>query len=145
MTARRRRSITWAKAGGVLLTASAWALLVCLFALRLVFDAPRADGALLLALGIAIALLATGATLLVVDALRVGFGALDSFFAAALARSAQRGEAAPPAPPPRTQPRRGLVGGRPFVEESDGSVVVDTLLGPRRFPSLSDAQDFVGS
>lgn len=142
MTARRHRSITWAKAGGVLLTASAWALLVCLFALKLVIDIPRSDSALLVALGIAIALIVTGAMLLVIDALRVGFGALDSFFAAALARSAQRGEAAPP---PRTQSRRGVIGDRPFVEHSDGSVVVDTLLGPRRFPSLADAQDFVGS
>ncbi|HPG03877.1 MAG TPA: hypothetical protein PLB34_12435 [Rhodoblastus sp.] len=141
MTAQIKRSVTRLRSAGVILGVSAWTLLVCLCATKLMFDAPR-DGALLLALGIVIALLVTGATLILVHALRTGFGALDSFFVAALARSAQRREAATP---PRTPPRRGVIGDRPFVENADGSVVVDTLLGPRLFPSLADAQDFVGS
>ena len=137
MTAQIKRSVTRLRSAGVILGVSAWTLLVCLSATKLMFDAPR-DGALLLALGVAIALLVTGATLILVHALRTGFGALDSFFVAALARSAQRREAATP-------PRRGVIGDRPFVENADGSIVVDTLLGPRLFPSLADAQDFVGS
>ena len=144
MTAQVQRSVSRLKSAGVALGGLAWALLVCLCAAKLTFDAPR-DGVLLLALGVAIALLATGATLLILDSLRVGFGALDSFFVAALARSAQRREASPSPITPRTQSRRGVIGDRSFVENSDGSVVVDTLLGPRLFPSLADAQDFVGS
>jgi len=141
MTTRRQRTLSQLKSTGVALCAAAWGMLACLCATKATLDAPR-DGGLLLALVIVIALLITGATLLVVDALRVGFGALDTFFAAALARSAQRRE---PSAAPRTQPKRGVIGDRPFVENSDGSVIVDTLLGPRLFPSLADAEDFVGS
>ncbi|MCB1539348.1 MAG: hypothetical protein KDJ25_00415 [Rhodoblastus sp.] len=106
--------------------------------------APRDDGALAAALVVAVALLMSSATLLILDALRAGFGALDSFFAAALARSARRRDE-PARPPPPARSRRGVIGDRSFVENDDGSVIVDTLLGPRLFPSLADAQDFVGS
>jgi hypothetical protein len=40
---------------------------------------------------------------------------------------------------------RGAVGGRDYVLFRDGSVVVETLLGPRRFLSLSEAQEFIGA
>lgn len=40
---------------------------------------------------------------------------------------------------------RGAVGGRDYVLFRDGSVVVETLLGPRRFLSLSEAQEFIGT
>ena len=34
---------------------------------------------------------------------------------------------------------------RDYVLFRDGSVVVETLLGPRRFLSLSEAQEFIGA
>jgi hypothetical protein len=40
---------------------------------------------------------------------------------------------------------RGAVAGRDYVLFRDGSVVVETLLGPRRFLSLSEAQEFIGA
>jgi erythromycin esterase-like protein len=39
---------------------------------------------------------------------------------------------------------RGALSGRDYVLFRDGSVVVETLLGPRRFLSLSEAQEFIG-
>jgi predicted component of type VI protein secretion system len=40
---------------------------------------------------------------------------------------------------------RGALAGRDYVLFRDGSVVVETLLGPRRFLSLSEAQEFIGA
>jgi hypothetical protein len=40
---------------------------------------------------------------------------------------------------------RGALNGRDYVLFRDGSVVVETLLGPRRFPSIGDAQEFIGA
>ena len=65
-----------------------------------------------------------------------------TIFIAALARSSQRREAAQQS---QTESRRrGYIGDRPFVANSDGTVTVETRLGPRHFPSLADAQDFIG-
>ncbi|MCB1543884.1 MAG: hypothetical protein H6872_06430 [Methylobacteriaceae bacterium] len=144
MRAKGSATTTRLRRAGVFAGAFGWAALIALAVSRLTLGAPRDDGALAVALVIAVALLMTGATLLILDALRAGFGALDSFFAAALARSAQRRDE-PARPPPPARSRRGVIGDRPFIEHDDGSVIVDTLLGPRLFPSLADAQDFVGS
>jgi hypothetical protein len=65
-------------------------------------------------------------------------------------------QASPPQPqfsrPPMMAPRqtaeivtRGALAGRDYVLFRDGSVVVETLLGPRRFLSLSEAQEFIGA
>jgi hypothetical protein len=40
---------------------------------------------------------------------------------------------------------RGALSGRDYVLFRDGSVVVETLLGPRRFVSLTEAQEFIGA
>ena len=40
---------------------------------------------------------------------------------------------------------RGALNGRDYVLFRDGSVVVETLLGPRRFPSITEAQEFIGA
>jgi hypothetical protein len=56
-------------------------------------------------------------------------------------------EPAPAAAPPRTTAEvvtRGMLNGRDYVLFRDGSVLVETLLGPRRFPSITDAQTFIG-
>ena len=39
---------------------------------------------------------------------------------------------------------KGALAGRDYVLFRDGSVVVETLLGPRRFLSLGEAQEFIG-
>lgn len=39
---------------------------------------------------------------------------------------------------------KGALGGRDYVLFRDGSVVVETLLGPRRFLSLNEAHEFIG-
>lgn len=130
---------------GLLAGALGWGLMLALAASRLALAAPRDDGLLISGLAIALACLLTGATLLVLHALRTGFGALDAFFAAALARATQR----PAKPPPEPQsdagtPRRGFIGDRPYVVRRDGAVEVETLFGPRLFSSLADAEDFIG-
>lgn len=51
-------------------------------------------------------------------------------------------------PPPRAPNdviTRGALNGRDYVLFRDGSVVVETLLGPRRFPSIAEAQEFIGA
>lgn len=121
-----------------------WVLLAVLAAGRAALGAPQDLGLLIAGAAFGLAMVATGAALLLADTLNAGFGALDAFFTAALARATQRREDARPAPPPQ-QPQRGYIGDRPFVANSDGTVTVETLFGPRLFPSLADAQDFVGS
>jgi hypothetical protein len=38
----------------------------------------------------------------------------------------------------------GQVEGRPFIRFADGSVAMDTALGPRRFATIGEARSFVG-
>jgi hypothetical protein len=40
---------------------------------------------------------------------------------------------------------RGSLNGRDYVLFRDGSVLIETLLGPRRFPSIAEAQEFIGA
>ena len=40
---------------------------------------------------------------------------------------------------------RGALNGRDYILFRDGSVVVETLLGTRRFPSVTEAQEFIGA
>jgi len=40
---------------------------------------------------------------------------------------------------------RGALNGRDYVLFRDGSVMLETLLGARRFPSITEAQEFIGS
>lgn len=66
--------------------------------------------------------------------------------------------APPHAPPAAAQPHmlmpqravgdvvtRGALNGRDYILFRDGSVVVETLLGARRFPSITEAQEFIGA
>lgn len=39
----------------------------------------------------------------------------------------------------------GLLGGKPYLSFSDGSVEIDTMLGRRRFADLNAAREFVGA
>jgi hypothetical protein len=93
--------------------------------------------------------LATGLALLICRHVRLGFATLDQFFDAVLQRTQ-----APQAPPqPEEKPAasapglaaEGFLGERPYVLYADGSVDVETLLGPRRFDSMDSARAFVGA
>jgi len=144
MTARGSTVARRLRAAGGVLGAAGWATLAGLIGSRMSVGAPHDNGLLAAGLAGALALMLTSAMLIIVDTLRVGFGALDSFFSAALARASQRRvETMEKSDVERA--RRGYIGDRPFVVNDDGTVTVETLLGPRHFPSLADAQDFVGS
>ena len=92
----------------------------------------------------------SGFGLALVGSLQTGFGALNRFFEAVLVRSGPKGHHAlpqssmnevyrredlPPPPPPRA--------GRPYRTFSDGSVEVETIVGNRRFRSMTEARDFI--
>lgn len=47
-------------------------------------------------------------------------------------------------PGPQEVVTRGALNGRDYVLFRDGSVIVETLLGPRRFTSITEAQEFIG-
>lgn len=47
--------------------------------------------------------------------------------------------------PAREVITRGALNGRGYVLFRDGSVVVETLLGPKRFESMTDAQDYIAA
>ena len=136
------RPASGARRAGIVTGAAGWVILIALAVSRLAVGAPRDTGALVAGLVVAFALVTTSAALVLLDALRHGFGALDSFFIAALARSSQRREAVQQSL--TESRRRDYIGDRPFVANSDGTVTVETRLGPRHFPSLADAQDFIG-
>ena len=142
------RTDGWRMRGvGLAATAAGWCLFAAVMFGRLA-GAPAQTGDLVVALALIICLLFGGATVLLLDALDRGFGALDSFFTQALARSAHRNAEQAREPPrsPFREPvlRRGFIGDRPFVIHGDGTVTVDTLLGRRTFTSLTDAQEFIG-
>jgi hypothetical protein len=96
--------------------------------------------------GLAIALLGTLEKALVLLASRPA----ASYSPAKPAATAPR-MPAPPSPQLMTQRHandivtKGALAGRDYVLFRDGSVVVETLLGPRRFLSLTEAQEFIGA
>lgn len=143
MNAKSSPAPSAVRRAGVALGALGWIGLILLAASRMATGAPRDGGALFAGLALGMACLVTGCMLLVLHALREGFGALDSFFAAALARTAQRKPDAPQNSEPA--PRRGYIGDRPYVLRGNGAVEVETLFGPRLFSSLADAEDFIGA
>jgi hypothetical protein len=81
----------------------------------------------------------------ILGALQTGFGALNKFFEAALARSAQSQGKAGDQPHARQRQivERGWVKDRAYVLFTDGAVEVETMLGRRHFPSLQDAKEFI--
>lgn len=97
-----------------------------------------------------------GATLVILDALRKGFGALDSFFREALERSerrareeiraaAERSRRAGAEPDHAWPTERGFIADRPYILYGNGMVAVETLLGVRRFATMQEAREFVGA
>jgi hypothetical protein len=87
----------------------------------------------------------SGFGIAILGTLQMGFGALNRFFQAVLARTAQPGNKveAPQLAHQRKIIERGWVKDRAYVLFSDGSVEVETMLGRRRFPSLQEAQEFI--
>jgi hypothetical protein len=103
-------------------------------------------------------LVITGLGLVIVGALRDGFGALNRFFDAVLQRSSTPRPAPMPDPPTADVEHGDLTavtpGGdrilspaphrdRNYVVLPDGSVEVETLLGTRIFATLDEARDFI--
>jgi hypothetical protein len=137
-----------ARGAGLAATGAGWCIAAALLLARV--EGVRTPTADLIALvTLVMCLLLGGATLLILDALHRGFGALDNFFKEALARSSRR--AADPPRAPAQSPfearilHRGVIGDRPYVIHGDGTVAVDTLLGRRTFATLTEAQDFIGA
>jgi hypothetical protein len=56
-----------------------------------------------------------------------------------------RTERVPPPLPAPPKPVIGQLAGRDFLEYSDGSIEIDTMIGRRRFISLDAAREFVGT
>ena len=95
----------------------------------------------------------TGFGLAILGALQTGFGTLKKFFDAVIERTARSGPAKVDEPPqaprlqqqPRSVVERGLLKERPYILFGDGTIEVKTLLGVRRFSSLLEAHEFIGS
>jgi hypothetical protein len=136
------------RGAGLAATGAGWCIAAGLLLARIEgVRTPTAD--LFAIFSVTMCLLFGGATLLILDALNRGFGALDNFFKEALARSSRRSAhqtRAPMQSPFDVQVlRRGTIGDRPYVILGDGTVAVETLLGRRTFATLSEAQDFIGA
>lgn len=90
----------------------------------------------------------TGLGLLLLVRLTRGFGALDRFFAAALERAERR---APRPPEPVAALNEGApaarlsLAGHDLIVLPDGAVLLETVLGMKRFGSLDEAFAFVRS
>ena len=81
----------------------------------------------------------TGLGVALLGVLRSGFGALHRFFEAmAQGMASEKGPASE-----KEAVENGWIRDREYVLFSDGTVEVETLLGPRRFASLEEAQDFI--
>jgi hypothetical protein len=89
-------------------------------------------------------LILSGFGIAILGALHTGFGALNGFFEAVLARTAQsQGKSDLPHVRNRQIVERGWVKDRAYVLFTDGAVEVETMLGRRQFPSLQDAKEFI--
>ena len=94
-------------------------------------------------------LIFSGFGLALIGALQTGFGALNRFFEAVLVRSGQKAAQALPSAPVAEPYRREEVTvppartTRPYRTFADGSVEVETILGNRRFRSMTEARDFI--
>ncbi len=152
--------LTWV---GLSVAAIGWALLLAVtamadaVALRLAPSSPTLHADLHAALhadliGIAKCLIGSGFALALIGTLQAGFGALNRFFGAVLTRSSQRVVEPQPAPFDAGLAGLNAAGGamdkaarqrRPYRTFADGSVEVETILGTRRFDTMSDAREFI--
>jgi hypothetical protein len=101
---------------------------------------------------IAQATILTGFGLAILGALQSGFGALKQFFDTVLERTAQSAKEnvavaveAPQKQPLRKVVERGMLKDRSYMRFGDGTIEIETLLGLRRFASLQEASEFIGS
>jgi hypothetical protein len=148
--------LTWA---GLLIATLGWGLLLS-YLLVMPYDAPapaaaesRDPARFILIFGENAVI--SGFALAVLGALEKALHLLTRLAGgAAPARMASARGATPPAPanPPFLQQRspsevvtRGALNGRDYVLFRDGSVMIETLLGPRRFASIAEAQEFIGA
>ena len=91
----------------------------------------------------------TGFGLAILGALQTGFGTLKKFFDTVIERTARSTPTIASEPQPTQAPKnvveRGLFKDRPYVLFGDGTIEVKTLLGVRRFSSVIEAHEFIGS
>ena len=97
--------------------------------------------------------LITGSMLIFLASMRSGFGALDRFFNAALERSNRSGPRLMAEAADMDIAQEGslitptatmlAIDGRSCARLADGSIVIETLLGARRFASEADAREFI--
>lgn len=91
----------------------------------------------------------TGFGLAILGALQTGFGALRHFFDTVLERTTRGASklavSVPQGVEARSVVERGLLRDRPYILFGDGTIEVETLLGMRRFTSLQEAYEFIGS
>ena len=96
-------------------------------------------------------LIISGLCIIILQAMRIGFSALDRFFSAALQRTHQSPAVMTPASMDVANEnavtldhKKSVINGRPCLIYADGTVHVETLLGSRKFSSMQDAEEFVG-
>jgi len=87
----------------------------------------------------------TGMGALLLARLSSGFGALDRFFAAALQRAERRAMQAIEPGAPEPKPETLSLAGHDLTVLPDGAVLLETVLGIKRFATLADASAFVRS
>ena len=140
--------LTWI---GLMIVALGWALLLSgTSAMEVMMRLTGHAAAPLLNLAaLTQATILTGFGLAILGALQTGFGTLKKFFDTVIERTA-RSTPTLASEPQRTQApknvvERGLFKDRPYILFGDGTIEVKTLLGVRRFSSVIEAHEFIGS
>lgn len=142
--------VTWS---GLLIAAAGWGILA---AYPLILPAggsgssqAGSQGLSPFILGLSSSAIQSGFAIAILGALENAIGALDRLVGTivqlrlnTVTKPGQQPQ--PAAPPPVEVVARGDLNGRAYLLYSDGSVVVETLLGRRRFRSLAEAREFIG-
>lgn len=124
-----------------------WLLLLLYMLVDVLSGAPASGNFI----GFAISLIVTGfaiATLATLEKIQTTLGRILMYQAAAA--TPRPAESKPPKKQPSankkvTIVKRGEIEGRRYVVFTDGTVIVETKFGRRRFSSIKDAHEFVGA
>ncbi|MBX2806939.1 MAG: hypothetical protein KTR19_13275 [Hyphomicrobiales bacterium] len=136
--------LSWARYG-LPLVIIGWALLLLYILVDVLSGAPASGNFV----GFAMSLMLTGfaiAILASLEKIRTTLGRVLMYQTAAVALPARSKplETPPAAAPKETVVERGDIDGRRYIAFTDGTVIVETKFGRRRFGSIKDAQDFIG-
>lgn len=124
-----------------------WLLLLLYMLVDILSGAPASGNFI----GFAIGLIVTGfaiATLATLEKIQTTLGRILMYQAAAATPPPSRSK--PPKASPAVNKKvtiagRGEIEGRRYVAFTDGTVIVETKFGRRRFGSIKDAQEFIGA